>query len=269
MPVCYFNLNYAEIHRCDYVITDDGIEISVEYDIMNEVPSVNGMRVFGGNTKFDARDILIVDHHSKRNILVKQAYYAGHTRTYGTLDDGSNTKFLGHLYFEHNVLDQLTRLPVMPKIKTIKIYSTAILDWTGIPSLEVTDSSDYLNYRLSKNVTPSTIPINIQNIKQISVSDDWTLNGDGGSHISIDFLGCIEIELLKRINYDKIYDFIYELIIFLQLYCPDRFSVQKIHVMIDNVFYRCSVPLPETRIKGKHVQNTVRADLLSFLKSVI
>ena len=92
------------------------------------------------------------------------------------------------------------------------------------------------------------------------------MNGDGGSHISIDFLGCIEIELLKRINYDKIYDFIYELIIFLQLYCPDRFSVQKIHVMIDNVFYRCSVPLPETRIKGKHVQNTVRADLLSFLK---
>lgn len=266
MPVCYFNANYDKKLTCEYEILDDSIEISVEYDIVDEVPVINGMRVLGGNAEFEARDILIVDHQSKRSILVKQAYYAGHSETYGTPDSGSNTRFRGHLYFEHADLNKLADLPVMPKVKKIRVYSTAILDWIGIPSLEVMKSFDYLNYKLSKNDHPAVLTINAQNIKQISVSDDWTSQYDRRSHISIDFLGYIEIELLKRINYDKVYELIYELLIFLQLYCPDRFSIQKIYVMVDNVFYRFSRPSPEIRIKDVHVQCAVDVDLLSFLK---
>lgn len=266
MPICYFNTNYDDKLSCDYEIKDDGIEVSVGYDIMDEIPFVNGMRVYGGNTEFEKRDILIIDYHSKRNILVKNAHYAGHSETYGTPDGGSNTKFKGHLYFEHDDTNKLVELPLIPKAKKIKVFSTAILDWIGCPSLKVTKSEDYLNYRLSRDDTPSSILVNAQNIKQILLSDNWFSRRDGRTHISIDFSGYIEIEFLETVSFDQLYEVVYELYVFLQLYCPDRFSVQKIKIMVDNEYYQFATPLPENKAKDKHVQRTVDIGLLDFLK---
>lgn len=265
MSICYLNANYDEKFSCEYEITDDHVEISVEYNIMKEVPAVNGVKSFGSNTKFDDRDILIVDHQSKRNILVKKAYYAGHSMSMGTPDVGTKTKFRGHQYFEHNSFNKLMELPPMPKARKIKVFSNAVLDWIGIPSLEVVDADGYLNYRLLREDTPSVISINSQNIKQISVSDNWSSKGNGKTQISIDFSGYIEFEFFKRVNYDEIYELIFELLVFLQLYCPDRFSIEKILVMVDNEYYRFSVPTPENKIKDKYVERTVNIGLLEFL----
>lgn len=267
MPVCYLDSNYDETFKCDYAISSDGIEICVERDIINFEPVTDGGKVFQGHINSKSRDILIIDHLSKRNILVKQACYAGYNLAFCTPDGGSKAKFRGSIYFEHNNYEQLKKLPQMPKATIIKVYSTAILDWIGTPKLEIDDTNNYLNYRLLRNNAPSSISIDSQNIKQISVSDSWTLKRESTSHVTIDFMGYIEIKLYHRVDYTDIYEYIYELLVFLQLYCPDRFSIQGIEVMIDNEFFQFSVSSHETEAQKEYALRTVKTDLLSFLKN--
>ena len=93
MPVCYFNKKYEKEYDCQYEIKDDEIEVIVKYDIMDEIPSVNGMRSFGSNTQFESRDILIIDNKLKMNYLLKDAQFSGHSVTYGNPDGGDKTRF--------------------------------------------------------------------------------------------------------------------------------------------------------------------------------
>ena len=62
MAICYFDNKYEEKYDCQYEFKNDGIEVMVNYDIMDEIPVINGMRTLGSNTKFDKRDILIIDN---------------------------------------------------------------------------------------------------------------------------------------------------------------------------------------------------------------
>ena len=73
MPICYFNANYKEYYRCQYEIKETGITVNVEYDIECELESINGIKSYGEKTKFNKRDILIVDHKGRTNYLLKNA----------------------------------------------------------------------------------------------------------------------------------------------------------------------------------------------------
>ena len=75
MAVCYFNDKYDEKYDCQYEIKDDSIEVVAKYDIMDEIPAIDGMRTFGSNTEFKKRDILIIDNQSRMNYLLKTAHY--------------------------------------------------------------------------------------------------------------------------------------------------------------------------------------------------
>lgn len=83
MAVCYFNDDYKKKFNCEYEQNEKGIEVIVDYEINDEIPSVNGVKSFGKDTEFDERDILIVDYTNKRNLLLKNAGYRGHTEVWG------------------------------------------------------------------------------------------------------------------------------------------------------------------------------------------
>ena len=118
MPVCYFDDNYQEKYTCNYEFKDQSIEIDVEYDITDEVmPDKNGVRIIGGKTEYRNRDILIIDSHSRRNILVKCAHFIGNTIVWGSPDGGAHTKFYASVYFEHENIEKISQLPTTPKIK--------------------------------------------------------------------------------------------------------------------------------------------------------
>ena len=72
MPACYFNNDSENVYGCEYKLIDGHIEVEVDdYDIMDEVEAVNGMKVYGSNTEFALRDIMIIDYHAKKNYQVK------------------------------------------------------------------------------------------------------------------------------------------------------------------------------------------------------
>lgn len=73
MAVCCFDAKYDKRYRCTYEIKEHIIEVEVEYDISEEIESIDGIKCWSANTEYKRRDILIVDYHNKRNILIKDA----------------------------------------------------------------------------------------------------------------------------------------------------------------------------------------------------
>lgn len=267
MPVCYFNSDFTKKYDCEYEIKDGTIEVIVDYDVMDEVETVNGVKLFGGNTEFAERDIFIVDFRTKNNYLVKNAFFTGVNRIFGTLDGGAKTKFRSPIFLTHKDTAKLGSLPVTPKVKSIKVFSKSILDWIGYPSLLMKKTDDSIEIKLSRVHQGISTSLNTNFIKQITVADDWnSLRNSNERNITIDFSGYIEIELTKRINYDKISEFVNELLIYMQLYSPDRFWVDKIFVLIEDTYYAISVPLVEVNHNDKYVEKTVDDNLLDFLK---
>jgi hypothetical protein len=266
MAVCFFNKNYTEKYKCNYEIKDTIIKIEAEYDITEEIEAINGVKFFGVNTEYKTRDILLIDHQNKKNILVKDAHYAGNCSVYGTPDGGKKTKFQSRIYFEHAMLEKIDLLPVTPKVNKIKIYSKCISDLIGYPSLttKMSDNEDVLV--LSNEDSSKNIEINRNNIKRISVADDWNRTQSRKLHnITIDFNGYIEIELQRRINYDMVSQYICELQLYMQLYCPNKFKISKILVMVDGTYYKFVIPHMELEYKDDYVEKTVNVDLLEFL----
>ena len=113
MAVCFFNGDYEK--------KNDKVKVTVDYDISEEIkPDSNGVICFSTNTEFERRDILIVDYENKKNLLLKEAYYGGHTNVFGTPDGSNRTKFFSSIYFYHGNIEKLCDLPKTPKTKKIK-----------------------------------------------------------------------------------------------------------------------------------------------------
>lgn len=267
MAVCYFNNDLTKKYNCEYTIDKESIVVTVSYNIIDEIPPVNGVIAIGNNTNFEDRDILIVDYKNNKNYLLKDAYYYGNSSIMGSPDGGDTTNFRSHIYFEHKDFNQLIRLQKMPKVKKIQIYSKTILDFIGCPSLTKTINDDSLTISLSKNRSKEQITLNKNYIKTISITDEWTSAHSWNERsINIDFSGCLEIDLTKRINFTNVEEFIYELQIFMQLYSPNRFLINKIFVMIDDVYYLIHFHLHEFNTKKIQPQRTVNVNILEFLK---
>lgn len=267
MSVCYFGTNYEESFKCDYEFKDDIIEVEVEYDIDDEVEEINGVKSFGINIEFNKRDIFIVDYINKKNYLVKKAYYLGHRSIYGSPDGGTKTKFRSFIYFEHNEIEILVKLPKTPKLNKIKVFSNAIGDLIKHPSLAYTRSDEEFAIHLSKEKNEKCIEVKSNNIRNIIVAEEWSFLHKIYKHnITIEFNGYIEIELINRVNYDLVPEYIYELVLFMQLYYPDKFCIDKIDVMVNSHYYRLCIPKVDFKYKDRYVERTIKEGLLDFLK---
>ncbi len=270
MAVCYFNRDYECKYKCSYEMKASIIDIEIEYDISDEVPAVNGVKMYGPKTEYRKRDILIVDHQNNTNILVKEAYYAGHSSVWGTPDEGTTTKFQSSIYFEHAALDKICLLPETPKVSAVRIYSKAINDLLGHPSRKIKDNDEEYAIILSRQNCAKCTEMNLHNnIKRITLADNWKcISNDKTHNMSIDFTGYVEIEIAKRVNYEQVSDYIYELEIFMQLYYPDKFRVDKIYVKVGKIFYKISIPHAhkDLNYKERNVRVSVEEPLLDFLK---
>lgn len=266
MPVCYMNANYDKKYRCEYEVKKSLIEVDVEYDIEDEIEVVSGIKTLNSDTKFMKRDILIVDQQKKKNYLLKNSSYTGHSSVYGTMDDGTRAKFQSNIYFEDNEPNKLADLHNTPKISKIKIFSKAINEIIGYPSLTTKEDNIEFSIKLTHENKEEYIELNSNNIKKIIVSDSWnSLQSRKTNKIIIDFNGYIEIELMRRVNYDLASDYINELMIYMQLYFPDKFFIDEVCVMQEGKYYKIISPKMEFDYKEKHVKTTVDEELMNFL----
>ena len=266
MAVCYFNDKYDEKYDCQYEIKADSIEVVAKYDIMDEIPAINGMRTFGSNTEFKKRDILIIDNQSRMNYLLKAAHYCGHTEVLGSPDGGYKTKFTTRYYYKHGNYEKLCYISNSENIKKIRVYSKMINELIGYPSVSREENGNEYIIILKKDVVKQKTEINKDNIKYIEVSDDWKSEiNRKNNKIDISLNGYIEIDLNKNIGYEEVYEYVNELIMFLQLLRPCKFRIDKIVVEINKTFFELCIPMNEIKYTSTHVDNSVKEDLMQFL----
>lgn len=264
MAVCYFNDEYDKDYDCQYEIKDDGIEIVVNYDIDNEIPEINGVRTFGSGTEFKERDILIIDNSAKMNYLLKDAHYRGHSMSLGSPDSGYKTKFFSHCYFWDKDYEKLC--DITDNIKKIRIYSNMINEFIGYPSLYKEKKEKEYVIKLKKDTEKQTININKNNIKSLIISDDWTSEHNyKNNQINIKLNGYVEIEVDQYINYQEVYNYVNELIIYLQLLKPCKFNINKIMVQVNEKYSGLSLPIKEIDYKDSNIDSSVNDDITNFL----
>ena len=258
MAVCYFNNDYDKRYICDYEKKNNGIEVIVDYEIDEEIEAINGIKTFGTNTKFEHRDILIIDSKNKNNFLLKDAYYNGHSESWGTPDGGTKTKFFSRCYLYHKSYEKLTDLLKTPKTNKIRIYSNAINDYIGHPSLYEKSTDEEYIIKLKKDPEKRKIEIKKNNIKSLTISDDWN-----SLHIKLN--GYIEIETMRKINYCDINDYIKELLIYFQLLRPNKLEINKISIFINETFYGYNFMYDSINYNDSYIDKSVNDDLLEFL----
>lgn len=267
MAVCFFNGDYKRKFSCEYEKKDNGIEVIVDYEILDEIPETNGSKLYTKDIEFDERDILIIDNFNKKNYLLKNAGYVGYSSSSGTPDGGTKTSFYSNYYFAHRDYNKLCDLPKMPKVKKIKIFSSLINDIIGYPSVDIKDTSDECVINLNKNLEYKQIVLGKNNINNITINDIWnSIHSFKNRNLNVELSGYIEIELLKRVNYDEIFEYIYELMIFMQLLYPNKFNINKIHVLVNDIYYEIFLPIEKINYNNKFVNPSVDDDFFVFLE---
>lgn len=263
MAICYFNRDYEKKYHCEYDHKCNVFEVNIDYDIMNELDVSKGIILCGEKTKFAHRDILIVDNNT--SYLLKDAsYFAQRT----DFDGGVKTKFYASVVLKNKDYKKLSKLPDKPKIKKVKLYSKAINELIGYPSLSLTEEKEKHIIELYKNQEPQCVEINCNNISSVGVLDNWhyTINYKT-NNMQIYFDGYIEIELYKEANYVDAFDYVYELQIFMQLYYKNKFLVDRILLTIDGEYYDCFLNVSKKiDYKENTASVTVNDSLLNFLK---
>lgn len=267
MPICYFNNDYTKEYQCTYSEFKNSIEVNIEYDIEeNEIEEINGARIISTTTEYANRDILILDNINKINILVKNAFRAGHSNNYSIFGNSSTTKFTSFTYFKEDTVQTLHTLQSNPQTKLIRIYSTSFSDLLPFINYAKQENNETISYTIQKQRTIQRISIEKDYIDSISISNNWKINEKSQKIVNMNFSYFLEIKLSKQHSFTTIRDFVNELIIYMQLYYPDKFIIDEVKIYINDNFYTYVTNFLSLKPKNCYVHKSVQVDLMTFLK---
>lgn len=267
MPICYFNNDYTKEYQCTYSEFKNSIEVNIEYDIEeNEIEEINGARIISTTTEYENRDILILDNINKINILVKNAFHAGHSNNYSIFGNSSTTKFTSFTYFKEDTVQTLHTLQSNPQTKLIRIYSTSFSDLLPFINYTKQENNETISYTIQKQRTIQRISIEKDYIDSISISNNWKINEKSQKIVNMNFSYFLEIKLSKQHSFTTIRDFVNELIIYMQLYYPDKFIIDEVKIYINDNFYTYVTNFLSLKPKNCYVHKSVQVDLMTFLK---
>ena len=267
MPICYFNNDYTKEYQCTYSEFKNSIEVNIEYDIEeNEIEEINGARIISTTTEYANRDILILDNINKINILVKNAFRAEHSNNYSIFGNSSTTKFTSFTYFKEDTVQTLHTLQSNPQTKLIRIYSTSFSDLLPFINYTKQENNETISYTIQKQRTIQRISIEKDYIDSISISNNWKINEKSQKIVNMNFSYFLEINLSKQHSFTTIRDFVNELIIYMQLYYPDKFIIDEVKIYINDNFYTYVTNFLSLKPKNCYVHKSVQVDLMTFLK---
>ena len=261
--ICYFDNNYKKQYYCSFSIEDESIIVEVDYNVEDEIEATNGVKLFGPNTNYRQRDILIDTQNGELYYLLKNANVTGISIS----NNYVKSKFRSFVFFSSKNINELILLKKTPKVSKIIIYSDSLagsIRKTGV--LRKYEKGKFI-IELSNAPAFETADINKNNIKSISLVDVNSYKRDIESNsVIIKKDDCIVINLVKRINYTEIYQNVYELFIYLQLYSYNHFVIDKTKVEIDKLYYGFQQKLNYQFKRVPYIDNSVKDDLISFLK---
>lgn len=266
MSVCYFNKDYTQEYRCEYDIVDDGILVNVEYDIYSEIEPINNIIVVGASTEFKTRDILILDSNNKYNYLLKDAYYVGSSSVYARSDCVTKTKFKANLCLRNKDWESIAELPETPKISKLYIYSKSLTNHIHCSGIREEISEKEINIILQRYPEKEIVAIGKNNIRNLSFYDYWSLKtNDDGHKYTIDHLGCMELSLFRKENYNDILKYIYEIIIYFKLFNKNKLKIDYLKVEINSFSFDLFYKFQNLEYNNAYTENSVNDRITDFL----
>lgn len=265
MAKCFFDGNIEVFHSCTYSISDR-IIVNIEYDIGCEIESEDGIRTWGDSTKFANRDIMVVDSDTNKVFLIKNAFFSGVNYKWASLDTKHTSSFSSFDWFIANSCDQLLQIKNSPTICAIRIYSKSILQYHNDHCINVEKNDENIFITMKRALSTECSSVGSNNVKEIIIGE--TLSGSFGTkEVSVEANGYIEIVLAQETEYMEAYKYILECMVYLQLFCPDRFSVEKVELKIeDKYFDYVTMAIRTIEIKGNDTRPSVDDSLILFLK---
>lgn len=127
------------------------------------------------------------------------------------------------------------------------------------------ENNETISYTIQKQRTIQRISIEKDYIDSISISNNCKINEKSQKIVNMNFSYFLEIKLSKQHSFTTIRDFVNELIIYMQLYYPDKFIIDKVKININNVFYTYVTNFLSIKSKNGYVHKSVQVDLLTFL----
>ena len=264
MSICFFGADRQTKYRCTYEL-DEGITVSVEYDVSDEVESVNGMKIWSTSTKIPSRDIIVADPDTSSYILIRNAYYNGNTARYGSIDDRTISRFSSDSYFKCNNLESVLSISELTSFSKLKIFSKEVNRQIGSPSLSYTRTDEVTQIELKNKSQKECVLINNNNIKNITIGDDWICHREGREHLDVCITGYIEIELETPVAFDECYLYMKELAIYLQLFKAGAFEFEKFQLFVGTEYVEYCTIFDEINLKKRSIQNSVDSKLIEFL----
>ena len=266
MSICFLGTDRQTKYRCTYEL-DDGITVSAEYDVSDEVETVNGLKIWSTATKFPPRDIIVADPDSKSYIFVKNAYYNGNTMRFGSIDDRTISKFSADSFFKCNTLDSVLFLSEEKSFSRIKIFCKEVNRQIGSPSLSYTRTDETTQIGLKNKQQNECVLINNNNIDSICIGDEWVCHREGCEHIDIRISGSIELVLKKAEAFEECYKYLKELSVYLQLFKPGAFEFEKIQLLVGTEYVEYCTTFDEINLKKRSIQNSVDGKMIEFLEA--
>ena len=266
MSVCFFGTDHEKKIKCSY-IEENGITVNAEYDISDEVESINGMIIWSTATRINSRNILIADPENECYILVIDAYYAGNNSRYGSLDDKKISIFKSNSYLKSISFDDVRKAASDTSFTKIRVYSKEITPYYDKPSVTLTKSKDKTIIEMKKYSEPAKSLIETNGIKEICIGDFWSYERNDRISIDVQISGYIELLLPEKESIDNCYKYLKELAIYLQLFIPGRFMFEKIQLFIGDNLIDYYIEFDEFTIKKDFSKNSVTVSLLDFLSN--
>ena len=267
MAVCFLEENYKIKYRCTYEFINEGLKVYIEKDIEDEAEEKNEYKFFSSNQEIKNRNITIIDYEARKNYKLMHAYFSGMKSVMGTPDSTNEMSFFANTYFSCNSVENIALLKHTPKIEKVKIFNNIVNDFIGFPSFVFSDNEVETSIKLLKNSdVQQSANINLNYIDRINISDHWERSKKNFKY-EIDLSGYIELLFSRKINYEDLYDYVKELIIYMQLFVPNKFKINKITTCIESKYYELVSPINDIKYEEKHIEHTVNVKLIDFLEN--
>ena len=109
--------------------------------------------------------------------------------------------------------------------------------------------------------------MNSNNIKRLSIGDEWDCKRNWQENsICINLKGYIELEVENSIEFNELYKYVLELVIYMQLFKPNKFQINKMMICVKEKYYYFYMPIKEMNYTKRYIQNSVDDSLLIFLE---
>lgn len=141
--------------------------------------------------------------------------------------------------FNRKYEDSMFKIFSEYKVKSIRIYSKSLIRFIPDCIYTYCEDSKCVLIEFNKELQSNFIEINSNNIDKISLGGSFHLEKINDEyHVCVKYVGFIQIDLIEDVDCSEVYDYLEEIMVYFQLFCPDRIKIDKVEIDTGYGFFK-------------------------------